>query len=90
MYQYRTTISVFDREILYCKPGLLKLCVINFAGLLSNGFTVERAYLNLGEISGNIFGSRRHNLDESLVRRWARESTKLDFAALESKKSKAF
>ena len=38
---------------------------------------------------GNIFVSRKYNLDESMVRRWTRESTKLDSAILELKKTKA-
>ena len=36
---------------LHLKPGLLKLFDIHFAGLLSNGPTIERAYFNLGENS---------------------------------------
>ena len=42
-------LSEYRKYLLYCKPGLLKLLGIHFAGLLSNRFTVERAYFKLGK-----------------------------------------
>ena len=49
----------------------------------------KRSCLKEAKEYGNIFVSRKYNLDESMVRRWTRESTKLDSAVLELKKPKA-